>query len=214
MRRKVWFVVCSTLALAAPVDAAPAPRTAKLYVHIGETASGVAGEFDFYLDARDYPDAANRAGNMTNGLPNEVAGATGGGWRNVFPAKELVPLRLDARRAVTGRIAVGVYEPNVFVATPAGVGQVVVDLELVGTPAGAEESVVLGKQTAEFLVTPAAPLHVVEVEMEPDPALHGTTFSEIALVTNFRGASLLTGFFELDDPASFLEIPTLRPHRT
>ena len=96
---------------------------------------------------------------------------------------------------------------------PAGAGQAVLVLELTGVPAGSDERMAIGSQVVEFLVTPLQSKHVVDVRIPPDAALNGLTFTEVSLSTHFRGPSAGTGFFELDDPASFIEVPTLRPAR-
>lgn len=219
MRRLLCLaVLLAVVAGASPVAGALVPRTTKYFLHIDIVQPGVGNaEFDYYMDARDYPDEGDGTGNTANGLLNEVFGATGieEVRRDTFPARDRLPLRLDASRPVTGRIAVEAFEVASFgYGAHVGAGQTVLEVELVGTPAGTEDRAVIGSQTIEFLVTPVEPEHVLEIQLEPDAALHGTTFTEVSLTTQFRGASLLTGFFDLDDPASFIEIPTLRPQRT
>ncbi len=219
MRRRLCLaMLVAVVAGAAPAAGAPAaPRTTKYFLHIDIVQPGVGEpEYEYYMDTADYPDTGDGTGNTANGLLNEVFGATGieEPRRDVFSVRDRLPLRLDASRPVTGRIAVEGFEmSSLGQAVPVGAGQSVLDLELVGTPSGTDDPVTIGSQTVEFLVTPIEPQHVVEVSLDPDDSLRGTTFSEVELIAYFRGASVLTGFYELDDPASYIEIPTLRPAR-
>lgn len=224
-RRLSFAVLVAVVVGAAPVAARPAqpspPRPTKWFLHIDLVETGpTTGEWTFTLNGRDYPDGGNGTGNLFNGIGNEVLLATGveEPQREVFAATDGLPLRLDASdplvNPVTGKIAVRTLDVGQFgVSLPVGAGQAVLELELTGVPAGSDEPVVIGSQAIEFLVTPFDSEHVLDVQLEPDAALDGATFTDVALSTHFRGPSVFTGFFELDDPASFIEVPTARSRR-
>lgn len=226
MRRRAWCVGIVTMAsgvtaIAATGSASPVVQpTTKYYLHIDQVQSGVGGDWELSMSTSNHADDGNGMGNTYNGVANEVFAVTGADEprRTHFPAVDRLPLRLDAMvpaaRPVTGAIAVRSFQIGSFgVSVPLGVGQAVLDLELTGTPVGAADPVTIGTETIEFLVTPFASKHVLDVRIEPDDAYHGTTFSELTLTTYFHGPAVFTGFFELDDPPSFIEIPTVRPAR-
>ncbi|HEX2296587.1 MAG TPA: hypothetical protein VHN37_14940 [Actinomycetota bacterium] len=223
-RRLSLAVLLAVVAGAVPVDARPAGhsvRATKWFLHIEIDETGpVTGEWTFTLNGRDYPDGGNGSANLSNGVGNEVFHATGAQEpsRNVFVATDGLPLRLAASdpvlHVVTGKIAVRSLDAGQLgVSLPLGAGQAVLELDLSGVPAGSDEPVVIGSQVIEFLVTPFQSRHVLDVLIRPDEALDGVSFTDVALTTHFRGPSVFTGAFELDDPPSFVEVPTVRPRR-
>ena len=48
-----------------------------------------------------------------------------------------------------------------------------------------------------------------KVELTPDAALAGKTIESLVLTTTTRGVNVLT-YYDLEDPASFIVIPTFK----
>lgn len=120
------------------------------------------------------------------------------------------PIVLDASRPVTGEIYTmgGACIVGGAPCSPvgAGIGQVVLDITLVGKVGEAETE--LGTQTETFNTVPGGP-HLTEVEIQPDAALTGTTFDVIELRTWIHGASVGHGVVKTNgDASSFISIPT------
>ena len=132
-------------------------------------------------------------GNALMGLPNEAGLVT-----TTYPATDALPLPLDPTRPVTGEITLH--------SNGGGVGQAEVDLTLTGTAAG--ESVVIAEQTLSYLMTPDNDTYTNPIEMTPADGLAGKVFESVEFTTLVRGPSLLHGFASVDDPASFVTIPT------
>lgn len=222
--RRAWAAVLVALLVATPAGARPGhesvQRSTKWFLHIGLAGTGTTGEWTHTLDERDYADTGNGTGNLYNGIGNEIFPTAGREpERTVFEATDGLPLRLGASdpatNPVTGQIAVRTLDVGSFeVSVPVGAGMVVLELDLTGVPAGSGERVVIASQVIEFLVTPFQSRHVLDVRMAPDGSFDGVAFTDVSLTTHFRGPSVGTGFFELDDPASFIEVPTLRSPRT
>lgn len=196
---------------AAKPDTPRLAETTKLFLHIDVPRSGVGGTFEMSLSVDDYPDGGNNTGIIYDGAPNEVLLATGlqEPKSTSFPTVDGVPLRVDASSPITGVIAIGVFQIVVdTVGVPVGGGAATLELKLEGELASGRK-MTIGEQQIEYLVTPAQNTYPLDVNIQPGKSSHGKRFSSLTLTTLVRGPSVMTGFFELDDPASFIEIPSL-----
>lgn len=137
-----------------------------------------------------------------------------------FVAADGVPFKLDATKAVTGEIntaggtcVVGtIGTPAGPVTAPCSPGQlkggnVTLEVAVQGTVGGTET--VLGTFTEEFAVKPGDPTHTSAVEITLDAALNKVDFETLEVTTYIHGNGLGNGIIELDDPASFINVPTL-----
>ena len=126
-----------------------------------------------------------------------------------FDARDGVPFVLNAKKAITGVIATysgSCYDPAVPCA-PAGVGAGVAEVDIIvrGTVGGSEK--VLGEQHASFPVVPGGPTET-PVNIELDDALNKKKVSSFRVTVFFSGAAAFHSGVELDNPASFVTVPT------
>lgn len=138
--------------------------------------------------------------------------ATGAGapQRWVFPAVDGLPLRLDPAGPVTGVVAMRALELGAGgQKARVGAGVARLDVELSGRVASGRV-VTIGTQSIDYTVTPTQEVYPLELRMATAAAARGKTFTALTLTATSRGASLLTGCVELDDPASFVQIPVAR----
>ncbi len=68
--------------------------------------------------------------------------------------------------------------------------------------------VLLGTQTSTFESIPGDP-HATEVSIDLDDALHKKKLTGLSLTIYFSGAALFHSVIELENPASFINVPTL-----
>ena len=127
-----------------------------------------------------------------------------------FEARDGVPLVLNAMKTITGKIATysgSCVDPSVPCApTGMGAGQAEVDIIVRGWVGGNE--VVLGEQNETFAVVPGGP-HETEVNLEIDDALHKKKLSALRVTVYFHGAAVFHSGVEMDNPESFISVPTL-----
>ena len=132
-------------------------------------------------------------GNLLMGLPNEAELVT-----TIYPATDALPLTLDPSRPVSGEITLH--------SNGVGAGQAEVDLTLTGTSGG--ETVVIAEQTLTYVMTPDSDTYTSPIEMIPDEGSNGKVFESLEFTTWVRGPSLLHGYASVDDPPSFVVVPT------
>lgn len=126
-----------------------------------------------------------------------------------FEARDGVPLTLNAKKAITGTLVTysgSCFDPTVPCA-PVGVGagQAKVDVIVRGFIGGTE--VLLGEQTSTFEVVPGDP-HTTEVKIELDDALNKKKLTSLRVSVFFHGAAIFHSGVNMDDPASFVNVPT------
>ena len=127
-----------------------------------------------------------------------------------FEARDGVPLVLNAKKAITGTIAT--YSGSCVDATlpcaPVGVGagQAEVDIIVRGWVGGSE--VVLGEQNAAFTVVPGG-AHETKVNLDVPDVLHKKKVTALRVTVYFHGAAVFHSGVEMDNPASFVTLPTL-----
>jgi hypothetical protein len=160
------------------------------------------------LSLTDGPDVdGNLCGWLESGILNEVLIAAGEApVADAWPMADGLPLTLDTSKPITGSVTVvssylGAAPDN---GLAAGAPELVVDL--VGTSGG--EDVVIGTATVPYQVTPAASKYTIEFEIKADGALNNKVFESVTMTTAVRGPAAGHGLYELDDPASFVTIPS------
>lgn len=139
--------------------------------------------------------------------PSTPAGSTGPDTV-VWPATDGIPLVLDATKDVRGEITLQSFRGVTENPTGVSAGQSKLIIVLTGTVDGAVKKI--GEATAEYLVTPDKHTYTVAFTMKPDAALDKATLTTLELNTTLRGTSVLNGFYSLEDPASFITVPTLK----
>ena len=159
------------------------------------------------LSIVDGTDEGNGCGSYLQGSGNEVMIAAGdpeGLVDVIWTATDGIPFVLDVSKELKGAITLesdGL--PPAFI----GAGPAELEVILTGTSGGATKT--LGSAVIEHTVTPGEGSHTYEFSLKLDAALAKAQFSSLDLVTRVRGAAANHGFFELDDPASYITIPTL-----
>jgi hypothetical protein len=123
-----------------------------------------------------------------------------------WPALDGVPLKLDTSKPITGEIYTHGIFPLVGDFPGVAAGNAKLTVQLVGETGGEEK--VIGEFVEEFLATPSPTPHLSNVEITPDAALSGVEFTTLRLRTRIGGASAGQVFYKLDNPNSFISIPT------
>lgn len=162
------------------------------------------------LSLEDNADAEciyTRAGLVYDTIPETAPAPVGANPWQSWPAVDGVPFKLDATKPVTGEIYVKGLFPLVGDYPGFSAGQVKVTVRLVGESGG--EEVELGEFVDEYTVTPGSDAYMSEVEIAPDAALHKADFTSLTLHTRIGGASVGHGVYKLNDPSSFIKVPTL-----
>lgn len=161
------------------------------------------------LSVVDGPDGGSGCGSAFAGAPNELFIQGGDSPSSyVWPAIDGIPLTLNTAKDITGEITVHSFSGAPTLPAPpyTSAGQATLVVNLTGTTGG--ESKVIGTASNSYLVTPDKGTYTTEFKMTPDKALEKAVFTELQLETYVRGTTALHGFFELDDPASFITVPT------
>ena len=205
--------------LAAPAVAAkkkkkkaPAPVAVEQQFFLRNTAGGCAPEALILLlsDGPDESTCGDHAGGLGNevfinafGEPCEPTAQYGCG-NVVYSAAEGLPLTLDASKEIKGMIAVGAW------ASGSGVGNGAGQTTLVITVKGVkdDEEIVLGSAEVTYTVTPAQNIYEHEFALKLDPALDKAQLTGLVIDLHNRGVSVEHSWYSLDDPASYLTVPS------
>lgn len=127
-----------------------------------------------------------------------------------WEARDGVPLVLNAKKNISGTIATysGSCVDSTVPCSPAGIGagRAEVDIIVRGWIGGTE--VVLGEQNAAFTVVPGGP-NETEVDLDLPDALHKKKVTALRVTVYFHGAAVFHSGVEMDNPASFINMPTL-----
>lgn len=158
-------------------------------------------------DAADAECIYTRAGIVYDAIPETAPAPVGADPWQTWPAIDGVPLTLDATKPITGEIYVQGLFPLVGDYPGISAGQVRVTVKLIGEKDG--EEVEIGEFVDEFTATPGAEAHASMVEITPDAALDKAQFTSLTLRTRIGGASVGHGVYKLDNPSSFVTVPTL-----
>lgn len=144
------------------------------------------------LSVKDGPDSGNGCW-FAFQPAQEVLAPAGMTLTASWPAADGVPVRLDAKKNLAGKITIS---------APAAVNTTL-EVEVTSN-AGT-----LGSATIPFQTTPAAPQQTLELDIDIPNKFGGKKVVELTLNTTVRGFMVL-GFIQLDYPASFISVPTRR----
>ena len=138
------------------------------------------------------------------GAPNEVRAQAGTPIITDWAAEDGVPFVFDTAKKITGEITVRGGDLG---AGPMAAGQARFDLAVIATVAGAETEI---GTLSETWITAPGDVHLVKLDLAIDPALAGQSVTAFRIDTQLRGVSIGPHSIELEDPASFLIVPTLQ----
>jgi len=126
-----------------------------------------------------------------------------------WSAIEAVPLTLDTSKPITGEISTSSGKCLVDGApcSPAGLGagQATLEVYIFGEKDG--EEIELGTFAEDFVIAPGD-VHTSTIEIEIDAALEKAQLATLRVLTFLHGAAVGHGVIELEDPASFVTIPS------
>ncbi|MGH2730964.1 MAG: hypothetical protein ACRDJI_10215 [Actinomycetota bacterium] len=148
-----------------------------------------------------------RAGLLYDTIPESAPAPAGANPWQTWPAVDGIPLKLDATKPLTGEIYVKGTFPLVGDYPGISAGNVKVTVKVVGESGGEEKT--LGEFVDEFTAKPGDPAHATMVSITLDPALNGLDFTSLTLHTRIGGASVGHGVYQLNNPSSFIKVPTL-----
>lgn len=128
-----------------------------------------------------------------------------------WEAQDGVPFTLDATKPITGEITTAGFSCVVTIApcSPAGIGigEMVLEITIVGTIGGADKE--LGAMKETFTVLPGQ-MHTTKLDFKLDGSLNGASLEGIKLLTFQHGRSFGHGVIKTNNPnSSFITIPTL-----
>src|SRR3990170_5042375 len=168
-----------------------APRRAtNFYLRWDNSATEDCGPH--YLSVINSPDPANGCW-YTFQPAQEVLVLSGQTLTREWPAQDGLPLVLDAKRNLTGKITMNA---TVTAGTT-------LEIEVASNRGS------LGSANLPFTYTPAARTYTLEFDLDIPNRLHGKKVGRLTLKTTVRGVMLI-GWIELDDPPSYIRLPTGR----
>ena len=118
---------------------------------------------------------------------------------NDYVAEAGVPFVLDATQPAAGKITIRSWNG-------AGAGMAELQVILLGTSGGEEKT--LGSYATEYQAEPNGK-YTFDYEIDVDDALNKQNFESLTLRTIAHGVAVNHGIIELNDPASFVTIPTI-----
>lgn len=145
----------------------------------------------------------------TGGAANEARAQTTGPIITDWAVEEGVPFVFDTAKKITGEITVrgGDLDTGVAGSTgPVSAGQARFDLAVVAEIGGEEKEI---GAVSETWMTVPGDVHLVKLDLAIDPAFAGQQVTAFRIDTQLRGVSIGPHSIELEDPASFLVVPTL-----
>ncbi len=199
------------------------------YLSAGEAgaAAQAAGKSKFFLRDTDGCDAANFLSRkdgedsgcwwVDRGPLYDGIAATGllseDELSEIWTASDGLPFKLNATKPLTGSISTtsgSCYAGLVDDSAPCspeqiGAGRATLKVKVAGMTAG--EEILLGTHTEDFVVAPASS-HTSTMSLELDEALNKKKFTGLKVTTYLAGAAVGHGIIELEDPASFITVPT------
>lgn len=200
----------------------PAPVQVDQKFFLSSTGCSTAGGNFDYLSIAD-ADAETECWYTGSGIRNEIGGTTGtvgAQGSNVVTSREGatrywdtvdgVPLVLDASKPITGSIWTS--GGRCVIASPCaptgiGVGNVTMDVAVVGMIAGEEK--VIGEFAETYPVQPGT-VHEIKIDLKIDPALNGVQFETLELRTWMHGHAAGHGVINTNgDTSSFISFPAL-----
>lgn len=175
----------------------PAPVELKFFFH-----GDACDDATFLLTLSDGPDAS--CWFTRSGLVYEAQLAAGDDPRTLgqtFVAAEGLPFVLDMSKKITGEITTSGFQGVL------GAGQPTLEVTVLGTVGGEEKE--LGTHSETFTVGPTQQ-HTTILDLALDPALAGLGFDGFSVHVFTHGASFGHGVIEMEDPPSFIVVPTLQ----
>ena len=127
-----------------------------------------------------------------------------------WTAVDGTPLTLDASKPIVGEISTASGACLVdggCAPVGIGAGQATLDVTVFATIAGEEKE--LGTFSESYVVVPGAP-HTSKVEIPVDAALTGQEVESLRVLTYLHGAAMGHGIIVLDDPTSFITVPSFK----
>ncbi|MDQ3877187.1 MAG: hypothetical protein M3290_02380, partial [Actinomycetota bacterium] len=127
-----------------------------------------------------------------------------------WDARDGVPFVLDGSKSITGEITTTggdcVIDGQPCSPATLSAGPANLDVTVVGQVGG--EDKVIGTFSDSYVATPGSS-HTSKVDIKADASVAGQTISNLKIYTYLHGPALFQGTVVLDDPASFITIPTL-----
>ncbi len=200
MRKTIVSVLAATLVAGSLGVAAyakqPAPKGVHFYLRGPDCTADVLG-----LSVKD-EGGDGTCGGLENGAVNGVSGAAGQPYVDqTWMAYDGLPLVLDASKPVLGKLYITSWAGRT--AGPATL-DVTIDVQVGG------KTVEAGSATVDYLVTPAQSWVEVPFEIDVSAKLHSKKVTALQMRTTSRGYAPLQGYFEMENPASFITIPTFK----
>ncbi|MFN2588890.1 MAG: hypothetical protein ABR613_12355 [Actinomycetota bacterium] len=199
MRKSIVPVLAAALlagSLGVSAHAKPRPASVNFYLRGPDCTAAVLG-----LSVKDEP-GDGTCGGAENGAVNGVSGMAGQPYVDqVWMAYDGLPLVLDASSPVTGKLYITSWAGRT--AGPATL-DVKIDVRIGG------KTVDAGTTTVDYLVTPASSWVEVAFEIDVPAKLQGKKVTALQMTTTSRGYAPLQGYFEMENPASFITIPALK----
>jgi hypothetical protein len=141
-------------------------------------------------------------GGAENGAVNGVSGQAGQPMvEQSWMAYDGLPLVLDASKPATGKLYI-----TSFVGRSAG--PATLDVTISVQTGG--KSVDVGSATVDYLVTPAQAWVEVPFEIDVPANLNKKKITSLQMRTVARGFAPLQGYYEMENPASFITIPAFK----
>ncbi|MFN2594875.1 MAG: hypothetical protein ABR579_08315 [Actinomycetota bacterium] len=198
-----------------PPVATPVPVDANYYLH-QNTCGDAAGD-QTTMSTTDDTDAGTGCGAAEAGIITEIYEQTGvtppdnpvqnsGPDTTTWTATDGIPFVLDGSKEIKGKIAISDFCCGDPVGASAGQATFVATVS--GTTNGEVKEI--GTATVSYLVTPNQYTTIVDFSIKPDASLDKASFTTLSLATTIRGETVLHGWYSLDDPSSFITVPTLQ----
>ncbi len=173
--------------------AAPVSVDAKFFLRQDSDACGTAHEHLSLVDGPDLSCIYTGAG-----IVNEARGSI-----TDWLAEDGVPFVFDTAKKITGEITVRGGDLGTG---PVSLGQAQFDMIVLAEIDGEFKEI---GTVSETWVTAPGDVHLVKPDITIDPALAGQTVTGFRVDTKLRGVAIGPHTIELDDPASWLIVPTL-----
>lgn len=179
----------------APAQAKKGPAAVNFYLRAADCTAEVFG-----LSTLD-ESGDGTCGGFEQGTVNGASEAAGQEMaHHTWVAYDGLPLTLDAAQPLTGTI----YTVS-WVGPSAGPATLDVAIEV--TVGG--KSVLVGTATTDYVVTPGLGASEVVFEIDVPDELNKKKITGLQMTTTSRGFAPIQGYYEMEDPASFITIPTL-----
>lgn len=178
-----------------PVQAKTGPVAVDFFLRGPDCSAPVLG-----LSVLDEP-GDGTCGGAEHGTVNGVSQLAGQPMASqTWAAYDGLPLKLDASQPVTGTLyAVSFVGPSAGPAT--------VDVVIAATVGG--NQVEVGTATVDYLVTPGVAASEIAFEIDVPDLLNKKKITGLQMTTTSRGFAPLQGYYEMEDPASFITIPAI-----